>query len=238
MIAIVAAMKDEVARLGGLSRRSKGRAQVTVTGVGKDKVVATMETLLQGKPYPSLVLSLGFAGALSDDLNTGDLILARNLYLVESNGVLEVDNRYYELAEQAINENVLPYVRRDTLTVPNIVRTQAERERLAQTYNAQAVNMEDYWVCSAAARAGVPFLSVRAVLDMTHQELPPYVEEIMWQRERRQGLRILLSSLARPIRIPKLLSLARGVKTAQKSLGEFVRSFVAKAIEGGVCSPA
>ena len=139
MIAIVAAMKDEVARLGGLSRRSKGRAHVTVTGVGKDKVVATMETLLQGKPYPSLVLSLGFAGALSDDLNTGDLILARNLYLVESDGVLEVDNRYYQLAERAINENVLPYVRRDTLTVPNIVRTQAERERLAQTYSAQAV---------------------------------------------------------------------------------------------------
>ncbi len=231
-------MKDEVARLGGLSRRSKGMAQVTVTGVGKDKVIAAMETLLQGEPYPSLVLSLGFSGALSDDLNTGDLILARNLYLVESTGVLEVDNRYYQLAERAINENVLPYVRRDTLTVPNIVRTQAEREHLAQTYNAQAVNMEDYWVCSAAARAGVPFLSVRAVLDMTHQEIPLWVEEIMWQRERRQGLRILFSSLARPIRIPKLLSLARGVKTAQKSLGEFVRSFVAKVIEGGVGSPA
>jgi len=238
LIAIVAAMKDEVARLGGLSRRSKGMAQVTVTGVGKDKVIAAMETLLQGEPYPSLVLSVGFSGALSDDLNTGDLILARNLYLVESTGVLEVDNRYYQLAERAINENVLPYVRRDTLTVPNIVRTQAEREHLAQTYNAQAVNMEDYWVCSAAARAGVPFLSVRAVLDMTHQEIPLWVEEIMWQRERRQGLRILLSSLARPIRIPKLLSLARGVKTAQKSLGEFVRSFVAKVIEGGVGSPA
>lgn len=231
-------MKDEVARLGGLSRRSKGMAQVTVTGVGKDKVIAAMETLLQGEPYPSLVLSLGFSGALSDDLNTGDLVLARNLYLVESDGVLEVDNRYYQLAERAINENVLPYVRRDTLTVPNIVRTQAEREHLAQTYNAQAVNMEDYWVCSAAARAGVPFLSVRAVLDMTHQEIPLWVEEIMWQRERRQGLRILFSSLARPIRIPKLLSLARGVKTAQKSLGEFVRSFVAKVIEGGVGSPA
>ena len=60
-------MKDEVARLGGLSRRSKGRAQITVTGVGKDKVIAAMETLLQGEPYPSLVLSLGFSGALSDD---------------------------------------------------------------------------------------------------------------------------------------------------------------------------
>ena len=223
-------MKDEVARLGGLSRRSKGMAQVTVTGVGKDKVIAAMETLLQGEPYPSLVLSLGFSGALSDDLNTGDLVLARNLYLVESDGVLEVDNRYYQLAERAINENVLPYVRRDTLTVPNIVRTQAEREHLAQTYNAQAVNMEDYWVCSAAARAGVPFLSVRAVLDMTHQEIPLWVEEIMWQRERRQGLRILFSSLARPIRIPKLLSLARGVKTAQKTLVDFSRSFVSKAI--------
>jgi nucleoside phosphorylase len=238
LIAIVAAMKDEVLRLGSLGRRSKGKIGVTVTGVGKDNAVAATELLFGGSPRPSLVLSLGFSGALSDDLNTGDLVLARRVHLLDSATVLKVDNRCYQLAEEAIHEKVLPYVRRDTLTVPKLVRTRVERERLAQAYNAQAVSMEDYWICNAALRAGVPFLSVKAVLDMTSRELPPYVEEIMWQRERRQGLSIIFGSLAHPLRIPTLLSLARAARKAQKSLDIFTRAFVGKAMERGVLSLA
>ena len=238
MIAIVAAMKEEVASLGSLKRCSKGKAQVTVAGVGKEKAFSATEGLLQRKPRPSLVLSLGFSGSLSDDLHTGDLVLARKVFLAESGSFLEVSAEHYRLAEEAINENGLPYVRRNSLTVPNIVRTRAEKDNLARTYNVHTVNMEDYWVGSAAAQAGVPFLSVRAVLDMACQELPPYVEELVWNKERRQGLGVVLGSLARPARIPKLLSLAKQAQTAQKSLGAFARSFVAKAFAGGVCSPA
>ncbi len=238
MIAIIAAMKDEVAQLGGLSRRSKGRVSITVTGVGKDKVVAAAADLFRQGKRPALALSLGFSGALSDDLNTGDLVLARNLRLLDSDSALRVDNRCFQLAEEAIHLNALPYVRRDTLTVPNVVRTQSERERLAQAYNAQAVNMEDYWIGDAAAKAGVPFISVRSVLDMTHQELPPYVEEMMWQREQRHGFRVIVGSLARPGRIPTLLSLADRAKRARRSLGRFTRSFVEIAARGGVLNPA
>ena len=236
MIAIVAAMKDEVRRLRSLDRHTKGKVGVTVTGVGRDKAVAATELLFSGSPRPSFVLSLGFSGALSDDLNTGDLVLARHLHLLDGASSLDVDNRYYQLAEEAIHENVLPYVRRDTLTVPKLVRTRSERERLAQAYNAQAVSMEDYWICNAAAMAGVPFLSVKAVLDTTNQELPPYVEEIMWQRERRQGMKIIFGSMAHPLRIPTLLSLGHAARKAQRSLDIFTRAFVGKALERGVLS--
>ena len=79
MIAIVAAMKDEVRRLGSLKRTSKGHASLTVTGVGKEKALAAAASLLDGDSKPSLVLSIGFSGALSDDLDIGDLVLARRL---------------------------------------------------------------------------------------------------------------------------------------------------------------
>jgi hypothetical protein len=79
---------------------------------------------------------------------------------------------------------------------------------------------------------------VWAVLDRADQELPKYIEEIMWQKERRQGLRIILGSMARPLRVPRLLILARQAKIAQKSLNAFARSFVAAAISDGACNSA
>ena len=238
MITIIAAMKEEVAHLGDLGKHFNGKAAVTVTGVGKEKVQSTMEGLLSGERRPSLVLAVGFSGALTDDLYTGDLVLARKVFLSKSDASIEVSGKYSRMAEDAINESAMPYVHRDSITVPNVVRTRAEKDELAQTYRVQVMDMEDYWVGLAATQAGVPFLSVRAVLDMAHQELPTYIEELLLKKEQGQGLRVVLGSLARPVRIPKLLSLAKQSQRAQKSLGAFARTFVAKAVSGGVCTTA
>lgn len=231
-------MKDEVRRLGSLKRSSRGRASVTVTGVGKEKALAAISSLLNDDPRPSLVLSIGFAGSLSDELSIGDLVLAKRLLSTDGSPPLKIDSRLFQQAEDAILENAMPFVRRDTLTTDRLVRTINERERLAREFHAQAVSLEDYWVCSAAARAGVPFVSVRAITDTTHQDLPPYIEEIMLQREARQGMRVILNSLAKPGRLPKLMSLASGAKKAQKSLDVFAKTFVTQAIHRGVPNPA
>ena len=223
-------MKDEAPQLKNLSLHQESKAQVTMTGVGKKRVLTTVTNLLESSPLPDLVLSLGFSGALSDQLNTGDLILPRKIVLAETGALVETSNEYYTLAEKAINEKALPYVRRDSVTVPNLVRTRAEKEELAQRYNCQAVNMEEYWVGFAAYQARVPFISVRAILDMTHQELPSFLEELIFSEESRRGIRIIFGSLARPSRLPKLIALAKQSKTAQKSLDAFTSSFVAKVV--------
>jgi len=84
----------------------------------------------------------------------------------------------------------------------------------------------------------VPFLSVRAILDRANQELPSYIEDLVRKKDRGLALRVVLSSLARPTRIPGLLRLARQARRAQKSLATFARLFVAKAVAEGVSSPA
>ena len=231
-------MKDEVRRLGSLKRSSNGQASVTVTGVGKEKALAAIASLLEECPRPSIVLSIGFAGSLSDELSIGDLVLARRLLSTDGSPPLDVNRRLFQQAEDAILENAIPYVRRDTLTAGRLVRIRSERERLGRKFHAQAVSLEDYWVCSAAAQAGVPFVSVRAISDTTAQELPPYIEEIMLQREARQGMRVILGSLAKPGRLPKLMSLAGAAKKAQKSLEKFAKTFVTQAIHRGVPNPA
>ena len=129
-------MKDEVRRLGSLKRTSKGHASLTVTGVGKEKALAAVASLCDGGNPPSLVLSIGFSGALSDDLSVGDLVLARRLVSTDGSPPLTIDLRLFQLAEAAIHENALPYVRRDTLTASRLVRTRSEREKLHREFNA------------------------------------------------------------------------------------------------------
>ena len=231
-------MKDEVRSLGNLRKKTRGRASVTVTGVGKDKAVAAVAALLSETSAPSMILSIGFAGALHDYLDVGDLVLARRVLSTDGSPPLDIDLRLFQLAENAILENALPYVRRDTLTADRLVRTREERERLGLEYVAQAVSMEDYWVCRAASRAGVPFASVRAISDATSQEIPPYVEEIMRQREARRGMRVILNSLGKPARLPKLMSLASGARKAQKSLEVFAKTFVEQVARREALSPA
>ena len=231
-------MKDEVRRLGNLHRSSNGQASVTVTGIGKDKALAAVSSLLESNPKPSLILSIGFAGALSDQLSVGDLVLARRLISTDGSPTLQIEPRLFQQAEDAILVNAIPFVRRDSLTADRLVRTPDKRERLAKEFHAQAVSLEDYWVCSAASRAGVPFVSVRAITDTTGQFLPPYVEEIMLQREARQGMGLIFNTLAKPGRLPTLMALAGSAKKAQKSLETFTKTFVNQAVQRGVPSPA
>lgn len=230
-------MKDEVSPFNRFVERYKDSVYVQVTGIGKSQVLSAAESIFRDYDPPTLVLSIGFCGALSDELKTGDLILARKLYLFDSDDALVVDNRYYQLAEQSILENRLPYVRRDSLTVPKMIRTPEEKNDLALSYHAQSVNMEDYWICWIAAQSGVPFLSVRAILDTANQQIPEYVEDLMWQKERRHVIQILCSFLSKPVRIPQLLSFSHSVKKAQNSLNIFTRSFITKTVSSGKFKP-
>ena len=230
-------MKDEVSPFNRFVERYKDSVYVQVTGIGKSQVLSAAESIFRDYDPPTLVLSIGFCGALSDELKIGDLILARKLYLFDSDDALSVDNRYYQLAEQSILENRLPYVRRDSLTVPKMIRTPEEKNNLALSYHAQAVNMEDYWICSIAAQSGVPFLSVRAIVDTANQQIPEYVEDLMWQRERRHVIHNLCSFLSKPVRIPQLLSFSHSVKKAQNSLNRFTRSFITKSVSSGRFKP-
>ena len=51
-------------------------------------------------------------------------------------------------------------------------------------------------------------------------------------------MRVILNSLARPHRLPTLMSLARAAKKAQKSLETFTKTFVDQAIRRGDPRPA
>jgi hypothetical protein len=92
---------------------------------------------------------------------------------------------------------------------------------LRARYQATSVNMEDYRVAEAAQKSGVPFLSVRVVLDTASQRLPGYLPGLAGSRYKRVT-RVLLM----PWRIPTMLRLKKQFQLCQAVLTNFGLSYL------------
>ena len=247
MIAIVAPMKQELSgliqqmgqQMGGAyqctfpqktpQEMKEGAVLVHVTGVGKERALAGVEALFNRSVRPDCIVSLGFAGALRDGLDTGDLVLSRRLYATGEEAFLEPDAHLLGLAQEALKVPQAPrHFIADALTVPHVVYSAAEKGRLAITSTAWVANMEDYWIGKAVTQQGVPFLSVRAVLDTARQELPPFVAELGEKGPLGQILHVAANLLAGPRNVPRVVNLSKQVRVAQASLAAFGLSFVAR----------
>ena len=169
------------------------------------------------------VLLLGIAGASATELETGNLLLARHYALDTALDTkagqaepLKPNGRMLELAEQAAIQLAMPANRGASVTVDHLVRETGERHLLRERYGADSINMEDYRVAEAAAKANVPFLAVRVVLDTANQRLPAYLEGLSSSR---YGL--IAKILGMPWRIPTMLRLKNQLMLCQAVIARF-----------------
>ena len=233
MLYVVAGMEDELAvlrreidALGG----AKGlgfAVETQVIGIGPKRSAEAMSAALSSeRQKPDGVLMLGVAGALGPGRETGELILAGR-YALDSGGQHRVDipanAGMLEAAEGAAAEARLPVTRGDSLTVDHLICEGWERQQLRERYGTDSVNMEDHAVASAAADAGVPFLSVRVVLDTAEQRLPGYLPKLSKSRHA-----MFNQVLMRPWRIPTLRRLRSQMELCQAVLSNFGITYLRK----------
>ncbi len=208
-----------------------------VVGVGRSQSQSSVNYLLtahhhttdMGAEEPRELLLLGFAGAVEPGLQTGDFVLSQRYYRAESEEAdcLSPDPAMMQRALEAAAEVCLPVTVRDSLTVKGLVATPEGKAELGRRYPVGVVAMEDYWVAAAARDAGVPFLSVRVVLDPANQGLPGYLVGLVHAR-----FGAVLSAAAMPWRIPTLLVLSRQMRLAQQVLTQFALSYISQLSAG------
>lgn len=177
-------------------QRRDHSVSMILTGAGRAQTEKAMAWLLETE-RPDSILSLGFAGACTPNLDIGDLVLATRLNHIEGSpfdwdseslnptdpqsGESQLDVRHEELladgkmldiARSAVEINGIDFMPSPTLTVNSLVRTSGLSAWLGATYGVSAVDRESYWVAAAAARAGVPCLSVRSIVYGVDETLP------------------------------------------------------------------
>jgi nucleoside phosphorylase len=154
------------------------------------------------------LISAGFAGALDDRLQPGDLLLAKNF------STIRLEENFQSLC-------ISPIHVADLLTVPSLIDSSEERTKLARESGAAAVDMETEFIARACAAQRTPLLSLRVISD-TPRERFPAPANVLFDIERQQTRMLKLAThlLARPSRVPRLVQFARRIAHARKILAD------------------
>jgi nucleoside phosphorylase len=148
--------------------------------------------------------SAGFAGSLNHQLQVNDLLVAKNFSTV--------DLKHPSLS------NVSIYAA-NMLTVPAVIDSGEERERIARESGASAVDMETEFIARACAVHGIPLLALRVITDTRTQPFPAPASVLFDIKQQRTHIAVLARFfLAHPRRIPDLVQFARRISRARKTL--------------------
>jgi adenosylhomocysteine nucleosidase len=190
--------------------------EVTIlhTGVGAKNCNERLEILLH-KTRPKLVISSGFAGAVSEQLGVGDLVLARNF---SDPGLLANAERILRAREPRLVK---------LFTSMSIIDSVAERNEIARLAGAEAVDMETGAIVAVCKAHGVPLLSLRAISDTARQSFPMPPSVLFDIESQRTSLGRLVAYLFRhPTSIWRLLGFTRQIAHARASLTDAIIDLV------------
>jgi adenosylhomocysteine nucleosidase len=209
-VAIVAALEREVKpivrRWQSAVREYEGRrftffanerAVLVCGGIGAEAARRATQAVI-ALYQPEGVISVGFAGALEPGLKVGDLFVPRTV----------VDSRDSGRTETGMGKGILVSF--------SSIATKEQKSKLAQSYGAQAVDMEAAAVAQGAQARGVRFLALKAVSDGSDFEMPQL------DRFVREGqfcaTEFVAWTAVRPWLWGKVICLAKNSAAATKSL--------------------
>jgi adenosylhomocysteine nucleosidase len=220
--AIVAALPEELAPLlkrarakalpGGrlLEGRLEGaRVLMMTTGVGAVRAGAAARELL-GSVRPRVLLGIGVAGGVSEDLLEGSLVASR-----------DSDRDWVAAAGRAgaITATLLP--------VPEVASRDEKAALRSRAEGSAACDMESLAWAQAAEEHRVPHLVLRSILDAASDDLPGFLSAYRDEEGQIARGKVLRGALTHPSRIPDLLRLRARVERCAESLADCVESVIA-----------
>lgn len=244
MIAVVGALKDEIAGLRDkLAVRSwhpvgschiwEGQIEgapvvVARVGPGRERVEFAASYLMERYPL-SGILSWGFGGGLVTEVRSGQVVICSRAILSEDGPadgqLLNADAELFQRAMQVARDIRVSARDGVALTVPRIISEPEEKAELGRRYAASVAEMEAYWVGQVAAAHGIPFLAVRAISDELKDWMPD-VHRFVNAAGAVQAKRAMQYLAANPDKSPALMRLGMNVRRASNNLTKFGIAFL------------
>jgi adenosylhomocysteine nucleosidase len=204
---------------------SSGRTQVLLvrTGVGPQAAARAADRVF-ARAHAGAALSIGTCGALSPDLAAGDAVIATEVLDAESGERFPADMGLLDRARTTPQGSRTHRFGR-VATVSSVVASPNDKKALADRTGADAVDMESAVLARASRDAGVPFVAVRAVLDLANEGLPihpdgPLIDDL----GRPQWSRLLAVAARDPMLPVGLTRLWRRERAARTAIDSFLRA--------------
>jgi len=190
-------------------------AVVIIGGIGPEAARAAAEAIIAQRS-PELLISAGVAGALVPELHVGETIFPTTV----------IDTQDGSRHETAIHDAPLgktPLARTILVSYPEIASA-LQKQQLAKSYGAHAVDMESAAVARAAQVHGLSFLAIKAISDELDFELPDMSRFI--RSGQFQTARFILHVAIRPWLWLRVFRLARNTRIASENLCPWLRESV------------
>ena len=131
------------------------------------------------------LLFSGVAGAINQDYNIGDMIVAKRLckhdlditafghppgFVPEGKVFIHSDSKLVEVANRVALKNGIDLKEATVATGDQFVSSNETKERISETFNADAIEMEGYPVALVCDALNVPFVVLRAISDSANSD--------------------------------------------------------------------
>jgi adenosylhomocysteine nucleosidase len=240
MIAITFALPAESSGIVGLLRERRDENRIVYgklasrdvaifhTGVGRTACGRSMEQFLN-TIRPTVLISSGFAGGVSEDLQVGDLVVAENFSdrnlaarLMEGGAPatpLPAPDRLKASSQELAPPSKAGIRIAKLVTVDSMVDSAAERHELVQRHAADAIDMETEVIAQACLTFGVPMLSLRVISDSPTEPFPA-PPEILFDvaRQKTNFGKLIPYVLMHPSAIGRLIRFARQINYSRSTL--------------------
>jgi len=152
---------------------------VAYSKIGKVFATLTATSLIEKFECDTLLFS-GVAGAISDELNIGDLIIANALcqhdlditafghpygYVPEGEVCISTSEELRNIAKEVASSKGITLKEGIIATGDQFVANAQRKEWIGETFNADALEMEGASVAVVCSSLGIPFFILRAISD-------------------------------------------------------------------------
>ena len=191
---------------------------VVVTGIGGRKASETMAQVLT-QTSVRLVILTGFAGALSQEMVKGQILVAARYSSKEMLDFLKIVSGY-DIALMC--------------TTDEVVATPQDKTALAARTGCQIVDMEMSHVAEVVARFGIEILGVRAISDTAEESVPADI--LSHSYDPATGLptpfKMAIHCLLRPQRWKELKDFLTPLPAVRRQLTDFLIILIREFEEG------
>lgn len=168
------------------------------------------------------LVSFGVAGALEPGLKPGDLVLPESIIL--EGETYPVASIWRNQLQQSLHSSQINIVNKAIASSLKTLTTEQEKQSFAEKTGACAVDMESGAIAEVAANHGMPFIAIRAIIDPIEFSPPEALLSAIKPDGSVNVLRLVILILNRSVSISSLLQLAKGMRTARKTLIAVIES--------------
>jgi nucleoside phosphorylase len=179
----------------------------------KNSLLAARNLLEQGCDF---LISWGVAGALSPQLNAGDLIV--------TNAVIDNESRYFRFDPDRLSsltrtlKSLNPKVGGLLYSTEEPVPLVTEKQKLHEKFHAEIVDMESSSIASVAYDAKIDFVAIRCIVDRADCDIPIVATSTLKENGEVDIFQLLASLTHNPRQIVPLMQLGFNYYSALRHL--------------------